>query len=122
MTSPLILLVEPSLFVQYLLQKNLHALEMCVHKTYTSGQSLIEELPTHFDLLLIDYNLPDMNGLELAEQVLQHLIYAKVVLLIPEHLSHESRDFIAHGIQATLVKPFDEESLQRVLIESVASV
>lgn len=122
MTAPQIVLVEPSLFLKHLIEKNLVALDMALKQAHTSGASCLQALPLDFDVLLIDYNLPDMTGLELAEQVLQQLIYARVVLLIPEHLNHESRDFIAHGIQATLVKPFDAEALQRVLIESIVNV
>ena len=119
--NPRVPLVEPSLFLQHLIKKNLDSLEMSLQDIYVTGTEILQDHGRSFDMLLIDYNLPDMTGLALAEKILHDTIYARLVLIIPESLSHESQDFIAHGLQATLVKPFSEEALQKVLIEAIAN-
>lgn len=122
MLEPRVMVVEPSLFLQHLIKKNLQSLDMQVSHVYTCGSEVLEQSDDHFDMALIDYNLPDMSGTELAEKILHRNIYARIVLLLPESLSRESQEFIAQGVQATLVKPFYAESLQRVLIETIANV
>lgn len=121
MLEPRVTVVEPSLFLQHLIKKNLLSLDMFALHVYTSGAQALKNTNDDFDMMLIDYNLPDMTGSELAEKILHRNIYTRIVLLLPESLSRESQEFIAQGVQATLVKPFYAESLQRVLIETIAN-
>lgn len=116
------MIVEPSLFLQHLIKKNLQSLDMLASHIYTCGSKVLENANDDFDMILIDYNLPDMTGTELAQKILHRNIYTRIVLLLPESLSRESQEFIAQGVQATLVKPFYAESIQRVLIETITNV
>jgi two-component system chemotaxis response regulator CheY len=69
-----------------------------------------------FDLALVDWNMPVMNGLEMLEQLrAQGLASVKVMMVTTE----AENDFIVRALDAGadeyLMKPFDEEALSEKL-------
>ena len=53
-------------------------------KHYGEGISALEELASdkHYDLLLVDFNLPDLNGLELIERVRRMLLRRSLRIIV----------------------------------------
>ncbi len=120
--EPEVTLVEPSVFLQQLLVKNLKALDMRIKSIYTQGQTALENYKADQpDMLIVDHLLPDMSGIAFAEKVLTQNIYASVILLIPDAMNYETQNYIARGVKAVLVKPFYAEALQKVLIETISN-
>ena len=72
-------------------------------------QRVLQEPP--FDLALIDLQLPDMNGLELARAL--HAIAPDLRrLAVTAQVSAETRaDCLAHGLAGVVTKPFTAEAL-----------
>ena len=50
-------------------------------KTYTSGHSLLEDYRSDADLLLLDIQLPDMLGIDVAHQVRRNDSYVMIVFI-----------------------------------------
>ena len=83
-----------------------------------NGQAGMERLNAGppFDLALVDWNMPVMNGLEMLEQLrAQGLASVKVMMVTTE----AENDFILRALDAGadeyLMKPFDEEALSEKL-------
>lgn len=81
-----------------------------------AGLDLLNESPP-FDLALVDWNMPKMNGLEMLKQIrAQGFDNVKVLMVTTE----AENDFILRaldsGADEYLMKPFDGESLSEKLV------
>lgn len=66
------------------------------------------------DVILCDWNMPEMNGLELVKAVRADARYAdvKIVMATTETESSQVSDAMTAGANEYLMKPFTKESLQ----------
>jgi two-component system chemotaxis response regulator CheY len=88
----------------------------------SSGFEALKTLPHHhFDAILTDINMPDINGLELVSFLKNHPIYKAIpIMVISTESSDEDRKRAeALGAEEYLVKPFEAgqliEKLRRLL-------
>jgi two-component system response regulator FixJ len=106
-----VLLVDDDLAVRSSLKFALEQ-EGLVVRAYGSGAELLADpdLPPS-GCLVVDYNMPGMNGVELADRLeKRHLHYP--VILITSGLAHDIRGIAAHPhIQAVLEKPLEGDAL-----------
>lgn len=117
-----ILIIEDSQFIRHLLKENLTELEMeIIEETGDprKGIELFKELKP--DVVMIDYSLPYMSGIEVAEKILAQNIYAHLVLMIPIRLLSKTQELVSMGFKSVITKPFYPEQLQSTMIEVVAS-
>jgi FixJ family two-component response regulator len=81
-------------------------------RTYKSGAALLgDEASDHADCFVIDYKMPDLNGLDLVRRLRNRNISAPVILITGysgERLLKQAADV---DIRAVLRKPLLEESL-----------
>jgi two-component system chemotaxis response regulator CheY len=113
-----VLIIEDSVFIRQLLIENVSELQMQVVAECADpaqGINLFETFRP--DITLIDYSLPDMNGLRVAEELLKQNFYARLILMVPHRMLPESQNIIALGLRAVVIKPFYPERLQTLLIE-----
>ncbi len=69
----------------------------------------------HYDLLILDYHLPNKNGKEIIKEVKSENPNAKIILITIDTSPETRRDFFDLGIDDYISKPFSfEELLQRV--------
>lgn len=70
----------------------------------------------HFDLVLVDWNMPRVNGLEMLKQMRAEGYRDVKVLMVT---TEAENDFILRALDAGadeyLMKPFDDEALQEKL-------
>lgn len=88
----------------------------------TSGVDAIEKLDGLVpDLILCDWNMPHMSGLELLEQ-LREKGYRGVFAFVTSEASEPSRiQALAAGASAYLTKPFSPESFRAALAPVLAA-
>lgn len=111
------LIVDDSRFVRNFLRSLLEEKGIeCVEAP--DGLAGLEKLGScgRFDLALVDWNMPFMNGLELLKEIrARKLANLKVMMVTTE----AETDFIARALDAGadeyLMKPFDEDSLTEKL-------
>jgi two-component system chemotaxis response regulator CheY len=93
----------------------------------TNGVEGIEKLKQYFSsaqrvqLIICDYEMPDMNGIEFHQKVINHPEFSNIPFLMLT--SHSERDFVLKAIQAGvsgyMVKPWNKEDLKQKLIQCI---
>lgn len=79
-----------------------------------NGFEALKTLPTrHFDLIITDINMPDINGLELIGYVKSNPTYRDIPLIIvsTEKSEEDKKRGITLGAAGYVVKPFRKEEL-----------
>jgi DNA-binding response OmpR family regulator len=84
---------------------------------YTSNNPIVvlsEFNPNHYDLLLVDINIPHINGLELCEKILAIDINVKVCFMSAGEISREAlREIYPISLAWFIRKPIPIEYLVR---------
>ncbi|MCB0195874.1 MAG: response regulator [Anaerolineae bacterium] len=88
------------------LMPNYHAV---VSPNATKALAELQQQP--FDLILTDYDMPDMDGLELAKKVRQILPDARIVLMSASDFCRFCDDVEKMNIDGYLKKPFNVDQL-----------
>ena len=89
-----------------------HAVE-----TAENGREALTKLEqAGYDVVLTDYNMPEVNGLGVLQHVQQYHPFLPVVLMTGERSSNVAvESFVALGAQACLFKPFELQQLEEIL-------
>lgn len=86
----------------------------------SNGKKALELMQKNWiDLLVTDYNMPDMDGLMLIEEMKKDEVFSSVPVLI---ITTERRDeliakFMEKGAAGYLKKPFKPEDIREKIIE-----
>lgn len=80
---------------------------------------LLGDAPGHFDVILCDVMMPDLDGVELYEALREKRpeLAARVVFLTGGAFAAHARDFIARAAVPTLAKPFDIDRVRALVRE-----
>lgn len=72
---------------------------------------------THFDLVITDLHMPNMNGLELIHEIrkIEQYKYTPILFLTTETKTDLKVKAKKEGATGWLTKPFDNEKLKRVV-------
>ncbi|MCI8853871.1 MAG: response regulator transcription factor [Lachnospiraceae bacterium] len=86
--------------------------EMSGYQVFTacSGQKALKKLSSLPDLILLDINMPDMDGLTLCRNIREHLICPILFLTARVETADKITGFSA-GADDYIVKPFDLDEL-----------
>lgn len=106
-----ILLVEDEESIRKALDKRLRKLGHEVVTAHDGVEALELFSPHAFDLLITDYRMPRMDGLELMGRV-RSLAATLPVLVITGTSTENPEIFVERGAQACLLKPISKEDLE----------
>ncbi|EWH10870.1 histidine kinase [Catenovulum agarivorans DS-2] len=92
----------------------LESLDLTTHTAHT-GEQCLAALATHNSIstILLDLNLPDCNGLQLASQISHNHPHIQIIMLTGSELSDSSVE--QAGAKAKLLKPVNLQILQQCL-------
>lgn len=76
---------------------------------------LLEE--SSFDLLLTDIQMPELDGLELVRRLRAKKMTLPVVAVTANALPEDTQHYLNTGMSDTLIKPFNENELYRLLYQ-----
>ena len=82
------------------------------------GQAALTRLtaePDAFDLLITDHHMPNMNGLELIEQVRKLPYKGKIIVFCSELSREVNQAYCDHKVDEILYKPILPSDLRKVL-------
>ncbi len=113
-----ILIVEDSATTRSLIRAVIDELGDFEMVEASSGFEALKLLPLqHFDLMITDINMPDINGLELISFVRNNQRYdhLPVVIVSTERSEEDKNRGIALGAAAYVTKPFKSLELQETI-------
>lgn len=117
MSSPAkvqVLIVEDEKLIRWSLRQKLEARGFAVVER-EDGASTVEALDHQvFDLILLDYKLPDMTGLDILRHVREKDADVVVIMMTAYSSIESAVDAIKLGAYDYLTKPFDMDQLLRV--------
>lgn len=119
-----VLVVDDERRIALMVKQQLERLGYEVTATYSAARAIreLEESRGQFDLLISDYAMPEMNGLEMIESIQRQGYGMRCMLLSgnPHEITDEHRERL--GIRTTLVKPVSAHQLainvDRIMRES----
>ena len=86
-----------------------------------SGLDAMEKLALEpFDLMVLDYSMPDVTGLEVLEFVRSDEALRRLPVMLVTSRSEAEEELMAAGATAFLAKPFDPDSLEAKARELLA--
>ncbi len=90
-----------------------------------NGQKALELLKVNWvDIVITDFNMPEMNGLEMISQIKSNELFDQIpVVVISTEGSQEKVDeFIEKGASGYIKKPFSPEQLRDVLVQLLGEI
>ena len=111
-----ILLVDDYEFIRTILERMLQQLgyqNLCMAVDGLEALNLLRSQP--IDLVITDYHMPEMDGIDLFRSMQQDPVLAKIPVLLISGVPTEKfvTQALAPGIQSTLNKPFRAEQLDQ---------
>lgn len=83
---------------------------------FQDGQSALDAIrQLHPDIVITDIRMPVLSGLELIEKTLESEPQVRFVVISGYRYFEYAQRAIKYGVQDYLLKPIDEEELNRVL-------
>ncbi len=115
-----VLIVDDSLPMRSVLTKTIRVSGFRVGEVFyaANGKEALDVLKSEWlDLVLTDYNMPDMDGLELVKEMKKDetLEGIPVVMVTTEGSEKRVREFIENGASDYIKKPFTPEEIRRKL-------
>lgn len=83
--------------------------------------ALAKLMAGEFDLLMTDWNMPNMNGLELVQTVRQDdkLKNIPILMVTTRNMKEDIVNAIKSGVNGYIVKPFDAKTLNAKIGEVI---
>lgn len=113
-----VLLVDDSKLARKVIARVLNNLGITDITEAPDGSDAIEILSQKiFDLVVTDYNMPEVNGRELTEYIRHSVEHSHLpVLMVTSEANEAHLENIAQsGVNAMMDKPFEPESVRRIL-------
>ncbi len=115
-----ILFVEDSPTMRRIIANSLKQLGIKNFAEAENGVDALEQLQEEeFDLLMTDWNMPEMNGKELVEHVrkMEKLKNLPILMITTRGMEEDVITAIQAGVNAYIVKPFTPEVLWQKIYE-----
>lgn len=110
-----LLLVEDEPINQKVMQFMLTNIDCTFDIAGTGGMALSLAKSKHFDLILMDIQLPDIDGVAVTKELRQLGISTPIVATTAHAFIEEKRSFLAAGMNDVLAKPFRQEQIAQVI-------
>lgn len=101
--------------IRQLLSDRLHAYGYSAETAIDGAHALKILRGEAFDGLILDIGMPDMDGLELLQQIREHGARMPVIMVTASGSKERAVQAVGMGAQAYVLKPFDPIELQHVV-------
>lgn len=114
-----ILIVDDNKINQLVTQKVLEQHGM-LHGVANNGLDAIEKVKEQFfDAILMDVNMPIMNGLDSSREIRNIGLNTPIIALTAVNTENPEKDFGSYGIDDAIVKPYRTEQLLELLLKYI---
>ena len=112
-----ILVVDDSPSIQQLASFTLKSQQHQVDTANDGAQGLDKAKAQQYDMILTDMNMPNMNGVEMTQQIrqLENYQYTPIIMLTTESEASMKAQGKEAGVTGWIVKPFNPEGLIKVI-------
>ncbi|MEO5889468.1 MAG: response regulator transcription factor [Ferruginibacter sp.] len=87
-----------------------------VSAVFSNGKDLLNELKVTLpDILLLDMNLPDMTGMELASEIIKKYPSVKIIILSSSDIIIQVKKMLQLGCQGYLLKDSDDVTIVKAI-------
>jgi CheY-like chemotaxis protein len=118
-----VLLAEDNAVNQFLAKSMLENWGATVAVAANGRQALSMHEQGHYDLILMDIQMPEMDGLEATKRIRQspNLLKARIpiIALTANERPGYHDQYLAAGMNGYLPKPYDEEQLYRIIVQAL---
>lgn len=109
--KPKVLVVEDEDSLRILLKSELEAHGFSVDEA-DGGHAALKSLDdTHYDIVILDIMMPDIDGLEVLRNIRENNLAEKVIMLTGVNELKVARDSLELGANDFLTKPYDFKKL-----------
>ncbi len=85
-----------------------------------SGRDALEQIEREsFDLILLDYKMPDLNGIDILIKLKKSQIKTPVIIMTAYGTTELAIEAMKRGAYDYLIKPFERKELSRVVSEAL---
>ncbi len=89
-------------------------------KACTDGQSALDILAKEqFDLILLDYKMPGLNGLDTLKEIRKSQVKTPIIIMTAYGITETAIEAMKLGAYDYLLKPFDREELNRIAADAL---
>jgi signal transduction histidine kinase/DNA-binding response OmpR family regulator len=110
-----VLIAEDTPELQLLERKILESMGVTVTTVENGKEAVAQATTNHFDLILMDMQMPEMDGIEATRMLRQLGVDIPIVPLTANVMQKHRDAFVAEGADDFLAKPIDRQELRRVL-------
>ena len=107
-----ILLLEDDLILNEILEEHLNNKDFQVVTTFSSNEAIKYLYSQTFDLLLLDVNVPDLNGFELLKELRKNNILTPTIFITSLNMVEDMQKGFDSGCDDYIKKPFDIEEFR----------
>lgn len=95
--------------------------ELIIHDALNgrAAVELFEEQPEFYELILMDIQMPEMDGYEAADLILRQKSDIPIIALTANAMADDVEKTLAYGMRAHLKKPVDPEKLFAALLKYI---
>ena len=106
-----ILLLEDDLILNEILEEHLIKQKHQITTTFSSNEAIKELYSETFDLLLLDVNVPDLNGFELLKELRDNNILTPTIFITSLNMVEDMQKAFDRGCDDYIKKPFELKEL-----------
>jgi len=118
-----LLVVDDSYVIRQIIKATIDVLQMETIEAQDGKEALeiITEKYKEIDLILMDWNMPEMNGYDVLVEIKKNNLYCDIPVLMVTTEGHSSSIIAAvkAGAANYLTKPFTGDELQEKILECV---
>ena len=107
-----ILLLEDDLILNEILEEHLNNKDFQVITTFSSNEAIKYIYSQTFDLLLLDVNVPDLNGFELLKELRNNNILTPTIFITSLNMVEDMQKGFDSGCDDYIKKPFELKELE----------
>jgi len=118
-----VLLADDESAIALLFEMDLTRRGYCVLKAHSASEAtkISEDFPTPIDVLITDWNMPDMKGDELADQLFKQRPEMKLLLMSGHPGASETIDRFSKNQAVFLAKPLTPSKLDSAIKELLST-
>jgi len=124
MTKKQILIVDDELMLLYSLRRMLEDLyDITIASGGQKAIDIINKQKKHFDLIICDVSMPDINGVNLYLYIAKHHpgLEKRIIFMTGGPMSAYLDEFFVSNKALCLAKPFEYDNLRQVINDSIES-